>query len=655
MIKDNQEYNDQVIPNTEFLNRLHETFPQFFDKDDQFDLEKFQNNLLRQNIHEVNDGYRLDFIGKDYARKQVGELPQTVIVPDESNKNDSQNLFFTGDNLNVLRHLQQNYANKIDVIYIDPPYNTGNDGFSYEDKFEYKDDQLKDMLSLDDDALKRLKSIQGKSTHSAWLTSMYPRLALAKRLLNDTGVIFISIDDNEVANLKLLMNEIYGEKQFKAQFVWTKTSTPPSLSQYTRQTTEYVLAYEKNEFTSKYYGSELDNADTPLRNSGNGVKQIVFPVNSCDFRFVDNVVIDPAEFKNVKLLTPIDIKNGQNEKEFTLEFESRWSQEKIEAESKEGTRFIFKTKDLNPRFQYAETSDKYRAPNSNLNKEVGVLTNETANTHLKDLGLGNMFTNPKPVSLVKYLINMVTKNKKDAVVMDFFAGSSTTAEAVMRLNAEDGGTRKFIMVQRPEKTYEYNDKKEKFATKGNKIAFDAGYMSLDEISRARITFAADAIKSDDKLDLKPDLDLEFKSFWVVEPNVNTVDEITAFDPNNYDLFTDMITPFSSDSLQIPGKATGIDTILTTWLAEDGYDFNTKIDWHNFDGATVPIVDENRIYLIDDRWKTNNTKELVNQIGTRKVMAQTVVVYGYSLNTLRLKELEIALKQLDTTVSLIKRY
>ena len=123
-------------------------------------------------------------------------------------------MFFTGDNLEVLRHLQQNYANSVDFIYIDPPYNTGSDGFVYPDKFEYSDDQLKDMFALNDDELKRLKSIQGKATHSAWLTFMYPRLYLAKKVLKDTGVIFVSIDDNEQANLKLLMDEVFGEVSF---------------------------------------------------------------------------------------------------------------------------------------------------------------------------------------------------------------------------------------------------------------------------------------------------------------------------------------------------------------------------------------------------------------------------------------------------------
>src|SRR5699024_267916 len=152
---------------------------------------------------------------------------------------------FTGDNLEVLRHLQNNYQGKIDVIYIDPPYNTGSDGFVYPDSFEYSDDKLKDMFGLDDDQVERLKSIQGKSSHSAWLTFMYPRLALAKRLLNRKGLIFISIDDNESDNLHLLMDEIFGESNFLMQVAWRRTDNQPNLGEMAK-VKEYVLTFSVN-------------------------------------------------------------------------------------------------------------------------------------------------------------------------------------------------------------------------------------------------------------------------------------------------------------------------------------------------------------------------------------------------------------------------
>ena len=215
LLRDNDRYNEQVKPNSAFLNELKEKLPEFFTKDGSFDMDKFKTQLKDKNINELSEGYQLDFIGKDYARRQAGEMPGTVIVPDKEQNHgegkESKNLFFTGDNLEVLRHLQNNYQNKIDVIYIDPPYNTGSDGFVYPDSFEYSDDKLKEMFGISDDQVERLKSIQGKSSHSAWLTFMYPRLVLAKKLLSEKGIFFISIDNNEQSNLREVLIEIFGE------------------------------------------------------------------------------------------------------------------------------------------------------------------------------------------------------------------------------------------------------------------------------------------------------------------------------------------------------------------------------------------------------------------------------------------------------------
>jgi adenine-specific DNA-methyltransferase len=174
--------------------------------------------------NEASDGYQLKWLGKNYARFQSGTAPVTVIIPDtEHNAKpenaESGNIFLTGDNLEVLKHLQNAYAGSIDMIYIDPPYNTGKK-FVYSDSFDFSDDKLRDMLGMTEEEIKRLHTINGRNSHSAWLTFMYPRLKLARKLLKDTGVIFISIDDNEQANLKLLCDEIFGEGNFVCDFIW---------------------------------------------------------------------------------------------------------------------------------------------------------------------------------------------------------------------------------------------------------------------------------------------------------------------------------------------------------------------------------------------------------------------------------------------------
>lgn len=223
MKTDNERYNESVKPNTMFLQDLKRKLPEFFDDLGRFDHDKFKNELKENNIEEFSEGYRLNFIGKDYAKRQAGELPKSVIVPDnEQNDNDgreSGNLFFTGDNLEVLRHLQASYTGKIDEIYIDPPYNTGSGDFVYPDKFEYSDSQLKEMFGMDDQQIERLKNIQGRSSHSAWLTFMYPRLSLLKKLLSIDGVLFVSIDDNECDNLREVLDELFGDNNFVAQIV----------------------------------------------------------------------------------------------------------------------------------------------------------------------------------------------------------------------------------------------------------------------------------------------------------------------------------------------------------------------------------------------------------------------------------------------------
>lgn len=307
METDNQKYNDQVKPNTAFLNELKNKLPEFFTRDGNFDMEKFQQEIKDKNINELSEGYQLNFIGKDYARRQAGEMPSTVIVPDEEQNNgegkNSKNLFFTGDNLEVLRHLQSNYQGKIDVIYIDPPYNTGSDGFVYPDNFEYSDDKLKEMFGIDDDQVERLKSIQGKSSHSAWLTFMYPRLQLAKRLLTDKGVIFISIDDNEDGNLKEIADEIFGENNFLAQVVWERAYAPINLKKNFSPSHDYMLVYGRNTNIIETNGIQRDEeTDSRYQNPDNDPRG---PWSSSD------ISVGPAIEENIYPVTTPSGRSGR--------------------------------------------------------------------------------------------------------------------------------------------------------------------------------------------------------------------------------------------------------------------------------------------------------------------------------------------------------
>ena len=659
MKTDNEKYNEAVQPNTAFLNELKEKLPEFFTKDGSFDLDKFKRQLKDKNINELREGYQLDFIGKDYARRQAGEMPSSVIVPDEKqNKGagaNSYNLFFTGDNLEVLRHLQNSYQNKIDVIYIDPPYNTGTDGFTYPDSFAYSDNQLKNMFSLDDDQVERLKSIQGKSSHSAWLTFMYPRLVLAKRLLVTNGSIFISIDDNEYANLKEILDMIFGENSFSGSYIWQRTYTPANLSKTIKQGTEYVLCYTVLKNSEKFTGiKKHSSSNNGLMNQTNSIHYLNFPPDKIDTNLKDGIYkkgnYGTDKYK-IELVNDAQVKSGMFVTPVELRGKFKWSQSKLNDEIKVGTKISIKTESFSP--SYEKTKYDAEVPPSLINNKVKVDTNDDAQAHLNELLGTAIFNNPKPVSLVKYLINF--KRKKDLLILDFFAGSSTTADAVMQLNAEDGGQRKFIMVQLPEKTYCKNKEGKEIPTKGGKTAYEAGYKSIDEISRERIRRAANKIKIDNELTLPKDFDGSFKHYRVVKPSKQTLENIDNFDPNSINLFTNMVEGFSSNSLNIPGNTSGEQTILTTWLAQDGYPFDAKVEEVKFDDYIAHKVEDNRLYLINEGWTSDETKKLLDQLGTHKLNVQSVVIFGYSFNVAELRELENGLKQLDSKVTLLKRY
>ena len=647
MISDNQKYNETVQPNTDFLNELKTKLPDFFTKDGSFDLDKFKAELKEKNINELSEGYQLNFIGKDYARRQAGEMPNTVIVPDEKQNQgegkNSQNLFFSGDNLEVLRHLQSAYVNKIDVIYIDPPYNTGQDDFVYPDNFEYSDHQLETMFGLDDDQLSRLKSIQGKSSHSAWLTFMYPRLQLAKHLLKRTGVIFIAIDDNEDANLKEICDEIFGENNFLAQVVWERAYAPINLKKNFSPSHDYMLVYGRDANVIETNGiARTDSSDSLYKNPDNDPRGVWQS---------DNMSVGPAIQANIY---PVTTPSGR----VVVPPAGRsWSLSQNAFRKRLADNRIWFGSDGNgvPRIKrFKSELRKTGITPMTIWKYQDVGHSQSATQDLQTLmGGKKYFSYPKPVKLIQRAIQLYSD--QDSIIMDFFAGSATTAESVMKQNVEDGGHRKFIMVQLPEKTYHINKNGDKVPTKGGRVAFQDGFMSIDEIAQERIRRAAKKIEQDNELTLPKNFDDSFKHYRVVKPVKQTLEEIENFDTNNTNLFTNMVDGFSSNSLGITGNATGEATILTTWLAKDGYSFDADVEEVMFNNYSAHKVEDNRLYLINEGWGAEQTKELLNQLGTHQLEVQSVVIFGYSFNVAELCELESGLKQLDSKVTLIKRY
>lgn len=679
MLRDNLEFNKSVKPNSDFLEELKQKLPEFFtaekyDEDGKlveesfFDIEKFKATLEDQNYNELSSGYQLDFIGKNYAKKQSGERPTTVIVPDNVHNSkpentSSKNVFLTGDNLEVLRHLQQNYTNSIDVIYIDPPYNTGNGDFIYPDKFEYSDDELESMFGLNKEELKRLKSIQGKSTHSAWLTFMYPRLHMSKKILKPTGVIFVSIDDSEQANLKLLMDEIYGEINFVSKFEWRK-KTGANDAKDIAVMTEQIYLYTKSAHESshnKIWSSDEESVDN---NRFKLTDEYVEERGKYYLDTLDRGGLQYSDSMNFGIKAPdggIIFPNGRDVYE-NDGWIWKWSKKKIEwgLENK-FVEFVESSKSIGSKYTikykvYEKVDNEGKLKESTGRAFSNLILepiNTQGNSEFKKLFENkSLFSNPKPTDLIKYLLK--TQRTTDITVMDFFAGSGTTAHAVMQLNSEDGGNRRFIMCTLPEPTFSVNSDGSEQATKGGRVAYDAGYRSIDEISRERICRVAAKIQEENPL-LSESQDFGFKHYRVVAPSQETMESIEYSNSMQLDLFDDMISKFSSESLGVDGQASGQDTILQTYLVKDGYKFDAKVEWLDIDGVKVPYIEGQRLYIISSSWETQNTRALINAIGTNQIRVQTIVVYGHSIEMARYRELEIALAQLETRPNLQVRY
>jgi adenine-specific DNA-methyltransferase len=355
-----------------------------------------------------------------------------------------------------LKILQNGYKNKVDIIYIDPPYNTTNH------KFLYKDNFVKDKNNAHDD----------------WIEFMGKRLDLASALLSDDGVIFISIDENEAAHLKILCDEVFGEMNYITQFVWQKKNKPSFLHKKISTMYELVLCYAKDIDKSPMLSIEKTKKSKPypLNFKNNSISTLTFKANSVKFNF-SNRYVKKCEMssENIKcfLLDDVEVKDGVNVNEFRLKGSWRYTQSVLDESLKNGCQLrVAKTPF---RVNLIKNTTKLKQMRNMLTKDsYNMQTYEDGISQIIDIFGFEAFSRPKPVGLIKTLIKSVTHSKKDALVLDFFAGSGTTAQAVNELNKEDSGARKFILVQSCEKV------------KQNSEAFRAGYKTIYEITKDRI-------------------------------------------------------------------------------------------------------------------------------------------------------------------------
>lgn len=486
------------------------------------DFDRLRQELSTTIVEGPVERYQLDWPGKRESLLAANApIAKTLRpVPEESVDFDTtENLFIEGDNLEALKLLQESYLGKVKMIYIDPPYNTGND-FVYNDDFaENSDEYLERSLQKDEEGNRLVANSESNGRfHSDWLSMMHSRLRLARNLLTDDGVIFISIDENEQANLKKLCDEIFGEENFIEIFSWVKTSTPPSLSLKTRKTNEYVLCYEKLRNKKAYNGELLEGGDQPLLNTGNKARDLIIPKEKIFFSYLDNGVIEQNSGDKTKLLKEIKVIDGYPLQDVYIRGPFKWTQDFLDKEVEAGTKFIVKSDKLSIRFLRNEIG--YKRPNNYIREDIitplinkadsSVDTNENASAFLRKLLGGDYFSYPKPVSLIKYLMKFISDVNEEDIILDFFAGSSTTAHAVMQLNAEDGGNRKFIMVQLPEATDEKSE------------AYKAGYQTIAEISKERIRRAGKQILESENIHEDWNRDIGFRVLKVDSSNMKEV-------------------------------------------------------------------------------------------------------------------------------------
>ena len=385
----------------------------------------------------------LDFKGKQHIYAHHLTVPYRPIETDESLSCNpagaDDNLIIHGDNLHALKALLPRYENRIKCIYIDPPYNTGNEDWCYNDKVNSARMQewLTENSPVDNDDLER---------HDKWLCMMWPRLHLLKELLAEDGVIFISIDDNEQHHLRLLMDEIFQEPNFVAQFSWMRTATSPFLSKTVRRKMEPLICYRKSvDERQNLFGGYTEGGDMPLLNESNAIRQLEFPKDAfCRVNLKDGIY-NAREYGRIRLVKEVEVKNEQFLSNLIMKGRFKWTQETVNNEIEDGTLFHIKSEKFSIRY---ERNGEQRAKTpSNLiaQNECQVGTNEEADKELEEILGKDKFNYPKPTSLIKYLINMVC-NEND-LILDSFAGSGTTAHSVLALNKEDGGNRKFILIE----------------------------------------------------------------------------------------------------------------------------------------------------------------------------------------------------------------
>ena len=557
------------------MEKLKTVFPECF-SEGKLDIDKLLS-LCGEYIDNDFEKYKFEWKGKSECLHLAQKRSTGTLRPcrEESvNFDDTNNVYIEGDNLEVLKLLQTAYYNKVKMIYIDPPYNTGND-FVYEDDFA---DPMARYKEITEQTTKSNPETMGRF-HTNWLNMMYPRLRLAANLLRDDGVIFISIDDNEVFNLKKVCDEVFGEENFIDCLHWKKKKQPSFLAKHTAKLMEYVLVYGKNaDQLEKLSIETLSDATKKVINISNQECVRHFS-KGVRVKIGENGIIKAGRYKiktmEVEYLQDVYYENGVTINEVDVVSKFSVSQEKIDQFIKDNLLFITENSGLR-RDVSEEEKKKRKSITDLLLSEYG--DNQESDNEQKDLFGNKYFDYTKPVKLVYNLTKSLIYNEDD-IILDFFSGSATTAHAVMQLNAEDGGNRRFICVQLPELCDEKSE------------AYKAGYKNICEIGKVRIRRAGkkiieekgDQIGIDDE-EKKP-LDIGFKVFKLDTSNLRIWDNTPITGDNQIEMFTERMNSMIDS---IKDDRTDMDVVYEVML-KMGVPLDVPVQYIEVNGKVVYIV------------------------------------------------------------------
>lgn len=662
MIKDIISANEGVTLNGKEMSVLRENFPACFRADGSFDITRF-SEFLKDKIDISHEGYELKFLGKNYAKMLASLDTETVIVPDEEHNSlleniNSENVYISGDNLDGLKHLLKSYAGQVKCIYIDPPYNTGSDGFVYNDKFNFTVEELVEKLSIDEEQAQRILDLtnRGSASHSAWLMFMYPRLQLAKGLLSKDGVIFISIDDNEQGNLKLVCDDIFGEQNFAGQIAVVNNLKGRNDRANVATTHEYLLMYVSENFVSgglpltdeqkKQYKYTDENGNLyalrDLRKRGRPDRRedrpnMYFPI----YFNPETGDISMNALNGYEKIIPLrgDGSDGR----------WRWGKDHVANslnilhpdKNNKGRWGIKHRVYLNPALNPVVLDDEFdefdegeeRTSKAKSFWQGGELSTDVARRTLKAILPDVEFDYPKSVELIKRVLHMGISGQTTGIVCDFFSGSATTMQAVYELNQERNSNISCILIQLPENL----DDKLKTASgetlrniKKNTAFLDSAHRphTIDYLGLERIIRAANKMREE-----YPDTtaDLGFKHYTLHEVSQTTLDKIEKFDNSGF--ITD-ITVYDEF---------GTATVLTTWLVHDNYGFVNKCEMVDLAGYTAYWC-ENHLYLINPGLTEEAIKALVEKYNTEGAFnPQNIVLFGYSFNYVEMENLKTNVK------------